>query len=113
MIKGILLAISAGICWGLSGVAGECLMKSGDITSEWLVPVRLISAGIILMIYQIFRLKKHIFDVFKRKKDVFDLIVYALLGIMMCQYTYFFTIGILNSFLRISPNFPVNTLALQ
>lgn len=91
-IKGILFTLLSGICWGLSGVAGESLMKSGDISSSWLVPVRLLSSGVILMLYMIPTKKKQIFDIFKNKRDIIDLLIYAICGIMLCQYTYFFTI---------------------
>lgn len=91
-IKGILFTLLAGICWGLSGVAGERLMLEGDITAKWLVPVRLLSSGIILMIHQIIVHKNGIFDVFKSRKNVFDMLIYSVLGIMLCQFTYFYTI---------------------
>lgn len=91
-LKGILFTLLAGICWGLSGVAGERLMLEGDITAKWLVPVRLLSSGIILMTHQIIVHKKGIFDVFKSRKNVFDMFIYAVFGIMLCQFTYFYTI---------------------
>ena len=91
-LKGVLLTLASALCWGLSGVSGECLMRSGDITSKYLVSVRLLSSGIILMVHQSIKHKKQIFDIFRSKRDAFDLLVYSILGIMLCQFTYFYTI---------------------
>lgn len=94
---GILLAIVGGICWGASGVAGQCLLQMGDITSHWLVPVRLTMSGVILIIYEAVMRGGKVFDIWKNRRDTFDMLVYALLGIMLCQYTYFYTIEYSNA----------------
>lgn len=96
-LKGVMLTLFAGICWGLSGVAGECLMLDGDITAKWLVPVRLLSSGVLLMIYQIFVHRSRIFEIFIQRRNTVDLLVYAICGIMLCQFTYFFTIEYSNA----------------
>lgn len=96
-LKGVLLTLLAAVCWGFSGVAGEILMADGDITSAWLVPVRLLSAGVILIVHQFLTNKSHIFDIFKTKRDIIDLLVYSILGIMLCQYTYFYAIQYSNA----------------
>ena len=96
-IKGVLLTLLAGVFWGLSGVAGECLMADGDITAAWLVPVRLLSSGLILFVYQLCLCKGSFFDIFKTKANIFDLLIYSILGIMLCQFTYFYTIQYSNA----------------
>lgn len=94
---GILLTIIGGICWGASGVAGQCLLEMSDITSRWLVPVRLLMSGILLIIYQVCKSGAKVFDIWKNRRDAIDMLIYAIVGIMLCQYTYFYTIEYSNA----------------
>ncbi len=94
---GILLTIIGGICWGASGVAGQCLLQMSDISSRWLVPVRLTLSGIILIVCQAAKHGKGVFDIWKNRRDATDMLIYAIVGIMLCQYTYFYTIEYSNA----------------
>ncbi len=94
---GILLTIIGGVCWGASGVAGQCLLEMSDISSRWLVPVRLLMSGILLIIYQSCRCGKGVFDIWKNRRDAADMMIYSIVGIMLCQYTYFYTIEYSNA----------------
>lgn len=47
--KGITLAIVGAIFWGGSGVCAEYLMIHKGITSVWLVSVRMLFAGIVIL----------------------------------------------------------------
>lgn len=97
IIIGIIITIIGGIFWGVSGTCGQFLFQNKNVTSEWLVPIRLISAGSIAVIISLLRDKKKAFSVWKDKKDVRDLIIFGLLGIMMCQFLYFVTIQLSNA----------------
>ena len=44
-IKGALLTLSGGACWGLSGSMGQYLFTRQGMDSRWLVPIRLGLAG--------------------------------------------------------------------
>ncbi|MFR5718562.1 MAG: hypothetical protein ACLUD9_07660 [Anaerotignum faecicola] len=46
---GICLTLAGGICWGLSGCFGQYLFQKKDITADWLVMVRLLLAGVLLV----------------------------------------------------------------
>ena len=91
-IIGTFLTISGGILWGISGVCGQFLFQSKDVTASWLVPLRLVTAGFLLLCYYLIRDKGKAFDIWKTKRNRIDIIIYGLAGMMLCQYSYFQTI---------------------
>lgn len=91
-IIGTFLTIVGGILWGISGVCGQFLFQSKDVTASWLVPLRLVTAGFLLLCYYLIRDKGKAFDIWKTKRNRIDIIIYGLAGMMLCQYSYFQTI---------------------
>ena len=91
-IIGTFLTIAGGILWGISGVCGQFLFQSKDVTASWLVPLRLMTAGFLLLCYYLIRDKGKAFDIWKTKRNRIDIIIYGLAGMMLCQYSYFQTI---------------------
>ncbi len=86
---GILITLSGGICWGISGCFGQFLFVEKQITAEWLVAIRLIFAGLLLIIMGLMLQKEKMWVIFKNKADRKKLFIFSLLGMLMCQYTYF------------------------
>ncbi len=91
-IIGTFLTISGGILWGISGVCGQFLFQNKDVTASWLVPLRLVTAGFLLLCYYLIRDKGKAFNIWKTKRNRIDIIIYGLAGMMLCQYSYFQTI---------------------
>ena len=91
-IIGTFLTIAGGILWGISGVCGQFLFQSKAVTASWLVPLRLMTAGFLLLCYYLIRDKGKAFDIWKTKRNRIDIIIYGLAGMMLCQYSYFQTI---------------------
>lgn len=91
-IIGTFLTIAGGILWGISGVCGQFLFQNKDVTASWLVPLRLVTAGFLLLCYYLIRDKGKAFDIWKTKRNKIDIIIYGLAGMMLCQYSYFQTI---------------------
>ncbi len=91
-IAGILLTLLGGVFWGLSGACGQYLFEYKGATSEWLVPVRLVLAGYVMLAFFLVKDKKTTLSVWKSRKNALDIILYGLAGMMMCQYAYFATI---------------------
>ena len=50
-VKGAILTILGGTCWGISGSVGQYLFNYEGMVSRWLVPIRLGLAGILILIY--------------------------------------------------------------
>lgn len=94
---GVALTILGGFFWGLSGACGQYMFQEKGATARWMVPIRLTIAGLLIVCYYIGREKKAAFRIWKKKRDVRDLLIYGLLGLMLCQYTYFQTIEYSNA----------------
>lgn len=86
---GILITLSGGICWGISGCFGQFLFVEKNITAEWLVAIRLVFAGLLLIGMGLIIQKGQMWEIFKNKADRKQLFIFSLLGMLMCQYTYF------------------------
>lgn len=48
-VLGITLTLLGGIFWGFSGSCGQYLFTNCGVTPRWLVPIRMISTGAILL----------------------------------------------------------------
>ncbi|MCC8050250.1 MAG: DMT family transporter [Clostridiales bacterium] len=90
--RGILCALAGGMLWGISGVCGQYLFQNKGVTATWLVPIRLTSAGLLLLLYFLLRDHERALSVWKEKRNAKDILVYAIAGMMLCQYSYFQTI---------------------
>lgn len=96
-VLGILMTIVGGCLWGLSGACGQYLFEYKGVTAKWLVPVRLVIAGCIMLVWYLFREKKAAFRIWKKRKNAVDILIYGIAGMMLCQYTYFATIELSNA----------------
>ena len=95
--KGFLLVLVGGILWGTSGACGQFLFEHKGMVATWLVPYRLLFSGVVLLILQFARRGKKIFDVWKNKRDIIEIIIFGLIGMAGCQFTYFFAIQYSNA----------------
>ena len=76
---GSFCGVMTGICWGVSGVWGQFLFETRGIDSKWLVPIRIFSAGIMLLIYMSFKNRKEVFGILKNKRDLLQAILNGIL----------------------------------
>ncbi len=86
--KGFVLAITAATLWGVSGTFGQFLFEQRAINVEWLISVRMLSAGILFLLFSILK-KENIGAIWRDKKDRGQLFVFSILGMLAVQYTYF------------------------
>ena len=91
-VLGAFLTLLGGACWGTSGSMGQYLFQNEGMDSRWLVPIRLGLAGVILAVYCLFRYKGDFFRPWKTSSDRIHLLIYGILGVSFCQFTYFLTI---------------------
>lgn len=94
---GIIITLVAGVCWGFSGAGGQFLFMYKEATSNWLVPIRLFSAGLIMLIYLFIQERNKIFAPWKNWRDAKDLLIFTVFGMTLCQYSYFTTIQYSNA----------------
>ena len=51
MVTGTIVTIAGGILWGVSGVCGQYMFQNKGVTAPWLVSVRLVVAGLLMLCY--------------------------------------------------------------
>ncbi|WP_026888666.1 DMT family transporter [Clostridium beijerinckii] len=88
-IKGIILVIIGAMLWGISGTAAQYLFQKKGFSPEWLVVIRLLASGIILLLYVVMKGEQNIWKVWRSKNDALSLIFFSILGMLGVQYTYF------------------------
>ena len=86
---GFILATLAGVFWGITGPLGQYLFEQTNVVPEWLVPYRLICAGILIIVLLYIKEGKEIFAVWKNRQDAKLLCMYGILGMMPVQYSFF------------------------
>ena len=120
-VKGALLTMGGAACWGISGCMGQYLFTRENMDSTWLVPIRLLLAGLLLCGYYFFKDRKQLFAPWNFRADprnTIDLLVYGLAGVSFCQFLYFLTIqlstaGIATILQDLSPVLILLVLCLQ
>lgn len=96
-LRGVLCTLAGAISWGFSGACGQYLFMNYNLDSRWLATVRMLIAGIILTVAYIIRERKNCLDIFQSTKDFFGVIIFAVLGVWLCQYTYLNAIKLTNA----------------
>ncbi|MGG3519876.1 EamA family transporter [Bacillus pseudomycoides] len=92
-LKGIIMVITGASLWGLSGTAAQQLFQQENVSTEWLVTIRLLISGIILLFFSSFGSKKsEVLGIWKQKAEANKIILFGLLGMLTVQYTYFASI---------------------
>ncbi len=92
---GMGLALLGALLWGLSGTCVQFLENQRHVNMEWLVTVRLFVAGCINVAWVLAR--HHLSDltkIFFQPRDLGKFIIFSLLGVSLCQYTYFRAIAV-------------------
>lgn len=86
------MVMSGSLFWGISGTVAQYLFESHNFTPENLVVIRLLFAGLILLLYSFIQKDKNLFKIWKNKKDIITLILFSIFGMLGVQYTYFSSI---------------------
>lgn len=94
---GIVLSLLGGIFWGFSGSCGQYLFTYHGVNSKWLVTVRMVCAGLILLSASAVKHKKAIFNVWNGKKNFVRMAAFTVFGLVLCQYAYFTAIELSNA----------------
>ena len=93
-IIGIILTLLGATLWGVSGTSVQFIGNFRNMNLEWLLTMRLITAGLLTVLYGWIRQGNAIFNVFRNWRDTFGLIIFGVFGMALCQYTYFRSIVI-------------------
>jgi drug/metabolite transporter (DMT)-like permease len=87
------LVLIAAALWGISGTVAQYLFQQQGFSPEWLVVIRLLAAGALLLGIAGIKEKQRIWEIWKNKREVLSLLLFSILGLVTVQYTYFAAIA--------------------
>lgn len=86
---GLFYVITGATCWGIGGTVAKKLFQEYQIDVNWLVTTRLLTAGMLLLMLQLFRKdRSQVIEVWRNKASAGQLLIFGLLGMLAVQYTY-------------------------
>lgn len=86
---GLVLVMMGAAFWGVGGTAAQKLFQQFGMNVDWLVTVRLLIAGILLLAVQFFlKDRSQVFGVWKNSREALQLVIFGLFGMLAVQYTY-------------------------
>jgi drug/metabolite transporter (DMT)-like permease len=94
------MALTAALLWGVSGTCAQYLFQHRAMNTEWLVTVRLLVAGALLLGLSPALSRQNpqpILSIWQDKRDVVSLLIFSILGMLAVQYTYFAAIRLSNA----------------
>lgn len=96
-IRGVIYALTAGICWGFSGTVGQFLFTYKNTDTAWLTSVRMTVSGIILILFSIIKYPHALKKIWSEKHTAAGIIVFSLFGLAAVQFSYMQAISFSNS----------------
>jgi drug/metabolite transporter (DMT)-like permease len=94
---GLLLALVAALLWGVSGTVMQFLFTTRGVSAEWMVTARMLVSGVLLLGLCVARYPRTILAVWRDAKNARTLLLFAVLGMISVQYTYFAAIKASNA----------------
>ncbi|MEI3605746.1 EamA family transporter [Pseudogracilibacillus sp. SE30717A] len=95
-LKGIIMIIMGGLLWGTTGPLLEWILDAKNISVPFLLTIRLISGGILLLGFLYYR-KQNIFSIWKMPSWRNQLIIFSIFGMLGIQYGFVATIEASNA----------------
>ena len=89
---GIILVLSCGIMWGISGVLGQYVFQSSDVNATQRSIIRKFISGVVLLVIAALKGDKRALTIWSKPKSVISMLFFALSGVMGVQFTYFASI---------------------
>lgn len=90
--KGLCLAIFGACCWGVSGTIAQAFFAQTDASTSWLTGIRLLMAGLLLLAYAKLAHHKQLLNIWRQRSSAWRLLLFAFLGMIPSQFTYFMAI---------------------
>lgn len=96
-IRGVILTLTGGTAWGFSGTCGQYIFANSQMESGMLAAIRMLGAGVILLLFTLLTKKKETFGVWKNPAEAVRLVIFAIGGLMFSQFAYLTAISYSNS----------------
>jgi drug/metabolite transporter (DMT)-like permease len=90
--RGIALVLTGAVLWGISGTVAQFLFHQKGFSAEWLVVVRLLLSGTVLIALSYRNEKYRFLEIWKNKEDRISIVIFGILGMLAVQYTFFSSI---------------------
>lgn len=94
---GILVTIAGAACWGISGTCSQYLSSVQGMDPRWITQIRLLAAGIILLLFAYRKEKEKFHRIAHTPKAMLYCIVFGVCGLMFTQFAYSSSIAATNS----------------
>lgn len=94
---GILLVLIAAASWASGGTVTQFLFHTQQLSPEWLVTIRMLSAGTLILLPAACHNIRDIFCIWKDPVSRRQLLIFAVFGMMLMQYSYFVAIQTSNA----------------
>ena len=88
VLRGCCCAALGGICWGVSGTCGQYLFAHYHVSTLWLTCLRLLSAGLLLLLLALPSHARELRKLPRHPKDLLLVAAYGIGGLTLCQYSY-------------------------
>lgn len=95
-LTGAAITLCGAGLWGCNAVVSKFLMAQG-IDTMWMANFRMITSGLVLLLFAAIRNPHGLFDIWKDRKSVQRLLVIAALAFGVCQLTYYLAIRYSNA----------------
>lgn len=95
-LYGTLVTLTGASLWGLNAVVSKYLMGRG-IDTMWMVNFRMITSGLVLLLFALAKNPHGIFDIWKDRKSVIRLLIISVFAFGLCQPTYYLSIDYSNA----------------
>ena len=94
---GVIITLVAAVFWGFSGTCAQYIFDNFDADPTYLTAVRLLAAGLILVIIGLFTDRKNMISIWTDRTSALRLIIFSVTGFLFCQLTYMKAISYSNS----------------
>ncbi|RQP20058.1 MAG: EamA family transporter [Parapedobacter sp.] len=88
-LKGVLMALLAATLWGVSGTCGQFLFQERAMPVEWLMAVRMLTSGVLLLLVALLRKDSNVWVIWQDRRDRRGLLIFGIVGMLTVQYSYF------------------------
>lgn len=96
-VLGYILVVGSGLCSATAGICAQFLMEERGFVSTYIAPIRLMAAGLILLIFMLITKRGATFEIWRDKKDVLTAVAFGIFGVAMCSFTSYTCIGYSNA----------------
>ncbi len=95
--RGIVFAALGGILWGFSGTCAQLLTATYGLDPGWIICIRLPFAALLFLAVSVARERDRLLNAMRDSKTIIGIVLFALFGILLTQYSYLTTISLTNA----------------